>query len=232
VRIVMKPSIIFEDNSILVIDKPSGIVVHPYDHSTEETLLDFLHEYSPSMFAINNAITLQDGRTIPLGGIVHKLDRDTSGVLVIAKTQTVFDELKKQFREHLVQKVYIAVVEGIITKNSFTIDAPLGRSKKDYKQSTAPANPRGELRPAITDVSILHRQGLCNTTLVKLMPKTGRTHQLRAHMASIGHPIVGDKAYGSTIDSPRIVLHAESITFLSNGKEYTFNAEIPKEFSL
>lgn len=223
-----KTIIIFENESILILNKPSGIVVHPFDYSTEETLVDFLKTHSPSMFTIENSVTLQDSRTIPLGGIVHKLDRDTSGVMVVAKTQEVFNELQKQFKEHTVEKKYLALAEGIIERESFTVDAPLGRSKKDYKQSTNPINPRGELRPAITDVEVLERKK--ETTLVKLFPKTGRTHQLRAHMASIGHPIVGDIAYGSTTESPRIMLHAESISCVINTERKTFTAEIPQEF--
>ncbi len=223
----MKPTIIYDDENILILDKPSGMVVHPFDYSTEYTVLDFLHEYYPSMFTINNAITLQDGRTISLGGIVHKLDRETSGVMVIAKTQHIFDELQSQFKNHTTKKKYTALVDGILEKDSFTIDAPLGRSKKDYKQSTNPSNPRGELRSAVTNVHIVKRNTY--TTLVELSPTTGRTHQLRAHMSSINHPIVGDKAYGSTIDSPRIRLHAQSISFTLNNKDYTFETPVPDD---
>ena len=231
----MKPEIINEDEYIIVLNKPSGLVVHPFDYSTEYTLVDFLYEKYPEIFVIENKIKLQDGREISLGGIVHKLDRDTSGVIVIAKTQKVFDELKEQFKNHTVEKVYVALVEGIIEKDSFTIDAPLGRSRKDYKQSTAPEKPRGELRPAITEVEVSARGGSAsggkNTTLVKLFPKTGRTHQLRAHMSSIGHPIVGDKAYGGKVDSSRIMLHAEKICFILNEKTYEFEVPPPNDFT-
>lgn len=222
--------VIFEDQNIIIINKPSGIVVHPFDYSTELTLVDFLHEKYPEIFNIENNVKLQDGRTIALGGIVHKLDRDTSGVLVIAKTQKVFDELKEQFRNHKTKKTYIALVEGIVEQNKFTIDAPLGRGKKDYKQSTNPINPRGELRDAVTDVEVISRSS--NMTVVKLYPKTGRTHQLRAHMSSIGHPIVGDKAYGSKIESERIMLHAEELTFSTDGEERSFEVDVPGEFEV
>lgn len=226
---ILKPTITFENNDFLIINKPSGLVVHPYDYSTEYTLVDFLHENYPEIFSIENSVTLQDTRCIPLGGIVHKLDRDTSGVMVIAKNQKIFDKLKTQFRNHTIKKEYIALVEGIIEKKLFTIDAPLGRSKKEYKQSTNPKNPRGELREAITEVETIKHNKV--TTLVLLSPKTGRTHQLRAHMSSINHPIIGDKAYGSTIDSPRIMLHAYSLEFTSGGKDFKFEVEIPKEFN-
>ena len=241
------PKIIHEDEQVIVINKPFGMVVHPFDYSTEYTLVDFFLEKYPEIFSIENKIKLQDGRTIELGGIVHKLDRDTSGIMVIAKTQKIFNELQTQFKNHTIKKKYIALVEGIIEKENFTIDAPLGRSKKDYKQSTNPINPRGELRSAITKVKILqrnnqpHRQDLW-VTLVELSPLTGRTHQLRAHMSSIGHPIVGDIAYGSKIslprevslrnvESPRIMLHAEKISFTLENKNYSFETPIPEDFN-
>lgn len=222
------PTIISENNDFLIIDKPSGLVVHPFDYSTEYTLVDFLQENYPEMFSIENTVTLQDKRTIPLGGIVHKLDRDTSGIMVIAKNKKIFDELKAQFRNHTISKKYLALVEGIIQKDNFTIDAPLGRSKKEYRQSTNPENPRGELRDAITDVKVIQRNQ--TTTLVQLSPKTGRTHQLRAHMSSIGHPIVGDKIYGSVMETPRIMLHAKSLSFNLNNENYTFEIKAPEGF--
>lgn len=225
----MKPIVIYEDENILVLNKPHGMVVHPFDYSTEYTLVDFLHEKYLSIFSIENKIELQDGRIIALGGIVHKLDRDTSGVMVVAKNQDTFDTLQSQFVNHTVTKKYIALVDGLVEKDTFTIDAPLGRSKKDYKQSTNPVKPRGELRPAITKVKILQRN--TNTTLVELSPLTGRTHQLRAHMSSINHPIVGDKAYGSKIESPRIMLHAKAISFLLHEKEIYFETELPTDFN-
>ncbi len=219
--------IIFENENFLVINKPSGLVVHPFDHSTEVTLLDFLHERVPEVFSITNEKKLMDGRTINLGGLVHKLDRDTSGVLVIAKNQETFENLQKQFKEHRIVKSYVALVEGLVKEDSFRIDAPLGRNKKEYKQSVNPTNPRNthEVREAITDVHILARND--DTTLAQLSPLTGRTHQLRAHMAHLGHPIVGDKAYGSTTPATRIMLHAKKLSFTLYGNNYNFLAESP-----
>lgn len=230
---MIKPEILFEDPNILVINKPSGIVVHPFDFSTEDTLVNFLRVHIPESFSIENSVTLQDKRVIPLGGIVHKLDRDTSGVMVIAKNQAIFDELQKQFKrqddDRTIKKIYNAVVDGVIEMDLLTIDSPLGRNKKDYKQVANPENPRGELRAATTHVRVLTRNA--TTTLVELEPVTGRTHQLRAHMASIGHPIVGDKAYGSTINTVRIMLHAKSLTITVNEEEKTFSAPAPAELS-
>lgn len=224
----MNISIIFENENFLVMYKPSGVVVHPFDQSTEVTLLDFLQANYPAMMHINNERTLLDGRTIMLGGIVHKLDRDTSGVLVVAKNEDTFLQLKKQFTEHTIEKIYIARVEGNVELNSFRIDAPLGRNKKEYKQRVNPINPRGELRSAITDVDVISRRE--GDTLLMLTPKTGRTHQLRAHLSYIEHPIIGDIAYGSTVDSPRIMLHAKKISFTVNGEDYSFEVDTPEEF--
>ncbi len=219
--------ILFENNHFLVLSKPSGLVVHPFDHSTEETLLDFLYAHAPLVFSITNEKKLMDGRIINLGGLVHKLDRDTSGVLVVAKEQETFENLQSQFKEHHITKIYTALVEGAVKEESFRIDAPLGRNKKEYKQSVNPTNPRNthEVRDAITDVHVLARNG--GMTFVELSPLTGRTHQLRAHMSHIGHPIVGDKAYGSTTPAARIMLHAKKLTFTLYGNDYSFLAESP-----
>ncbi len=221
--------VIFEDENFLIINKPSGLVVHPFDHSNEMTLVDHLKASHPSIFNIaNNTFTLQNGETVPLGGIVHKLDRETSGVMVIAKNQNTFEEIGRAFLEHTTRKVYLALVEGNIEADSLRINAPLGRNKKSYKQVAFPENPRGELREAITDLTVILRKG--TITLAKLEPLTGRTHQLRAHMTYIGHPIVGDIAYGSTVSAHRIMLHAQNLTFILDNKQHTFEAPLPKEF--
>jgi 23S rRNA pseudouridine1911/1915/1917 synthase len=222
-------SILFENEDFLIINKPSGLVVHPFDHSTEETLLDFLQTHIPESFSISNQRVLMDGRTLALGGLVHKLDRDTSGVMVVAKNQDTFDTFRVQFSSHIIEKKYHAVVEGLVIKDTQRIDGPLGRNKKEYKQTVNPQNPRnGELREAVTDVQVLRRNDI--TTLVELTPKTGRTHQLRAHMAHIGHPIVGDKAYGSTQTSARIMLRAKSLSFTLHDIPYTFESVTPADF--
>lgn len=221
--------VIFENDLFLILNKPSGMVVHPFDFSSEKTVLDFLIKDLGLVFVIENKKILQDERVVDLGGIVHKLDRETSGIMVIAKTQEVFNELSFQFRNHLLQKTYIALVEGNIEKDSFVIDAPLGRNKKEYKQSVNPKNLRGELREAITLVSVIERRN--ESTLVRLFPKTGRTHQLRAHMSSVGNPIIGDNVYGSTVPSSRIMLHAESLSFTVCEKEYEFKVEKDNEFN-
>ena len=234
----MQPTIqiIFENENFIIINKPAGIVVHPFDFSDEYTLVDFLHEHSPEMFSIENEIILQDKRIIKLGGIVHKLDRETSGIMVVAKNEITFHELQKQFKResenNTIKKVYSALVHGIVTDDTFIINAPLGRNKKDYRQSVNPSNPRGELRDAITHVTVLERNK--ETTLVELAPETGRTHQLRVHMAHSGHPIVGDKVYGLEKDKEstmRLFLHAQKLAFTLDGKNYFFEAPLPEGFA-
>lgn len=254
---ILIPKIIFDNEDFLILDKPNGLVVHPFDFSDEYTLLDFLQEKFPQIFDIKNEKKLQDGRIINLGGIVHKLDRETSGIMVIAKNQKTFDELSKQFKNHQVKKVYIAKVVGRVDltgktcKNlnlqvlpvigGFIIDAPLGREKKSYRQIVNPQNRRGELRSAITEVKVIKSND--NFSLVELSPRTGRTHQLRAHMLHIGHPIMGDKVYGlpampaqagqtgnKNDNSERLMLHAKSLEFILDGERYFFEVEIPKLF--
>jgi 23S rRNA pseudouridine1911/1915/1917 synthase len=220
--------IIFEDENILVINKPSGLVVHPYDNSTEETLLDILNTSHPLCFSFTNTKVLQSGKEINLGGIVHKLDRETSGVMVLAKNKDTFDTLSQQFKNHEIEKIYLAIVEGIVEKDTYTIDAPLGRIKKSYKQTANPENRRAKVFDAITHIKVLTREA--DHTLVELTPQTGRTHQLRAHMSYIGHPIIGDIAYGSTISSSRIMLHALSISYTHNNSKVKHISEKPEGF--
>ena len=227
----MNISVIFENNNFLVINKPNGLVVHPFDFSEESTILDFLCLHAPATISFENIKTLQDGRSINLGGIVHKLDRETSGIMVVTKNKKTFETLSEAFKKHAVEKEYSAVVEGLIEKDSFTIDAPLGRNKKEYRQRVNPENLRGELHEAITEVRVISRNLSKHTTLVSLLPKTGRTHQLRAHMAYIGHPIIGDKIYGNKeTSSLRLMLHARKLSFKIEGNHHTFETEVPNDF--
>ncbi len=224
---MLQLSVIHEDENILVVDKQSGVVMHPFDFSDEVTLLAVISQYAPEILSIDNPKKLQDGRTINLGGMVHKLDRETSGIVVFAKNKKTFDELSEQFKNHKIEKTYYAKVEGIVQEKIFTIDAPLAREKKSYKQSVSPAEFRGELREAVT-----HGEVVCikeNETVVRLQPKTGRTHQLRAHMSHIGHPIVGDTIYGGK-KAERLMLHAQSLSFVLPNQKETFETKLPEEF--
>lgn len=219
----MNIQILYEDTNILVINKPAGVVIHPFAHSHEKTILTFLQKYSPTMFAIKNTVTLGDKRKIKLGGIVHKLDRDTTGIMVFAKNQITFDELKEQFMNYAVKKTYLALVEGKVEKDSFVIDVPLEHTKK-RKERARLQKPRRDVAQAITEVKVIARniQENKNSTFVELTPKTERAHQLRIHMSHSGHPVVGDTKYGSTLHADRIMIHAKSLTFTLQGEPLTF----------
>lgn len=229
-------NIIFEDENILVVNKPAGLVAHPFDFSSEKTLLDFVFEKYSEIAEIKNEKVLQDKRIINLGGLIHKLDRETSGIILFAKNKKTFDEIKKLFEERKIKKTYVAKVDGIVKEDEFVIDAPLAREKKSYRQVVNPESRRGELREAITNVKVLDPSvgeagRKDDYTFVELNPVTGRTHQLRAHMKYVGHPILGDKIYGNKNDKhARLMLHAQKLDFILNGEIFKFETEIPKEF--
>jgi 23S rRNA pseudouridine1911/1915/1917 synthase len=149
--------------------------------------------------------------------------------MIVAKNKNTYDELSQQFRNHTIIKTYQAVVEGTVKEDRFTIDAPLGREKKGYRQVVAPKNPRGELRDAITHVRVLQKN--TKESLIELTPQTGRTHQLRAHMSHIGYPIVGDRIYGNKdTQETRLFLHAKKIEGTLFGNMFSFEVATPKEF--
>ena len=180
--------IIDQTGGFLVINKPAGIAVHG---GADYALVDWLKAEIP---AIKN---VGDDRSRP--GIVHRLDKGVSGLMVIAKTQPAFDHLKKQFQQRTIIKEYTALVYGQIHKAEGLINFPIARSKNGYKMAAVPLTDRGEPskigRLAITQFQIISR--LINFTLLKIKIKTGRTHQIRVHLAAYGHPVVGDDVYGS-----------------------------------
>lgn len=231
----MEFTTLFENSHILVIDKPSGIIVHPDDRQDEYTIASWMKE-KYGVFGVGD-----EGRE----GIVHRLDRNTTGVLVLAKDKAAFTMLKNQFRDHTVRKVYRAIVEGNIRDETGMISLPIARAKSDFRKRTVvdmfSQDMRGEEREAITRYKVLARSKAANGkqyTYVECYPLTGRTHQIRAHFRGIRHPIIGDDLYGSQEGkgmAPRSMLHALSITmdFLSdNGGEEkeTIMAEVPKDF--
>ncbi len=166
-------------------------------------------------------------------GIVHRIDRDTSGVVVIAKNQIAFGCLKKRFQKKEVRKIYHTFVYGEIKQDHGWIDRPIGRSKNDFRRWTAERGTRGEMREAITYYFVLKRgKGL---TFLEIQPKTGRTHQIRVHLKAIGHPVVCDKLYApqkeTALGFERLALHAKSIEFIDQGGKKIFvEAPYPKDF--
>ncbi len=213
---------LYEDDDILAFDKPVGLLMHvgdkPYDAPTFLSLL--LKEY-PALSHINNPYPLQSS-VIQLSGLVHRLDRDTSGVVIVAKHQKSLADFSFYFKEGALQKEYTAIVHGNI-KGEQSVTSALGREKKGFKRAIEGSSiARGPYMSAHTDVRPVSYDATNNRTLVCLIPHTGRTHQLRAHLSSIGHPIVGDILYGGEGDKKekRLYLHAEKIT-LPNGTVIT-----------
>lgn len=252
----MKITILYEDKNLLVLNKPAGISVHADGKGTDEkTIADFVIEHDKSIAKVGEPMEVEYGGKqvkIPRPGIVHRLDKETSGVLVIAKNQKTFLLLKEQFHNHTIKKVYRAFVYGFVsdpkaslaTGKRGVINIALGRSPKDIRMWTAGRGARPPLREAVTEYVVLDRfsdQKRGKPTVehqfsyVEAYPKTGRTHQIRVHMRYINHPIVSDPLYSGAkekaLGMKRLALHALSITFkLSNGDPITVEAPLPSDF--
>lgn len=225
--------IIFEDQDLLVINKPAGISVHPDGHNDMEAITDWVIKNYPEVEGVGEDMISANGTKISRPGIVHRLDKDTSGVLVIAKNQPTFLELKEKFKNHEVEKMYQAIVYGEVKRDQGVIDLPIGRSKNDPRKRVASAQAHGKLREAITRYEAAEK--FKGYTLLKLFPKTGRTHQLRVHLKAIGYPIVGDVLYSSSNSTTaptitRQALHASSIRFnTKKAGQMTFEAPLPED---
>jgi 23S rRNA pseudouridine1911/1915/1917 synthase len=221
--------IIFQDNNILVINKPAGLSVHPVNFADTHTLVNGLLAKFPEIENI-----LDDSPNAQLRpGIVHRLDKDTSGLLLIAKNQNSFTEFKKLFQERRIQKKYLAVVQGKISPRNGLIEKPLAKATSYKKQVIAGRKTKTKIRPAITEYTVLKE--FSDFSLVEVRPRTGRTHQIRIHLFSLGHPIVGDKLYKSkefpnTTQTQRQLLHAQGLEFEFFGKKYSFVAKPPADF--
>lgn len=230
----MPIEIIFEDNDLLVVNKPSGQLVHTDGRSDEFTLVDWVREHYPELEKVGETQKLQSGTEIHRPGIVHRLDRETSGVMLIAKTQEMFEFLKGLFQDQTITKEYRAIVAGLVKEDFFTIDRSIGRSAKDFRQWSAQRGAKGKLREAVTDIEVIERfEGM---TYIKAFPKTGRTHQIRVHLKAEHHPILCDALYGFK-DTPcpkelgRLALHAHKVSFVDrDGEKKEFVAPVPEEF--
>lgn len=229
----MKITILYEDDDVVIINKPAGLVVHADGRTKEETLVDWILERYPGMEEIGEPTILTNGERLVRPGIVHRLDRDTSGAMIIAKNQDAFIRLKGQFQDREVHKVYHAFVYGVMKNDDGTIDRPITRSKKDFRLWSAQRGGRGEEREAVTDYRVIARSE--ELTFVEAMPKTGRTHQIRVHFKAINHPVVSDPLYAPKqkpkLGFKRLALHARTIEFIGGDREkIEVTAPYPADF--
>lgn len=230
----MEIPILFENDEVLVINKPAGLMVHSDGRGTKATLVDWILEKYPALAGVGEP---QAGTDRP--GIVHRLDEDTSGALVIAKTAESFEHLKAQFKDRETQKEYHAFVWGHFKEHEGVLDIPIGRSAGDFRRWHAGRGTRGEVREAMTRwQAVLQFEDEKGElfSFMHLFPKTGRTHQLRVHMKYLQRPIVADSLYGPSkplaLGFERLALHARNLTFsLLNGQKMTIEAPYPEDFA-
>lgn len=214
--------IIYEDKDVVIVNKPQGMVVHPAPGHYSETLVNAL------MYHCKDDLSGINGQMRP--GIVHRIDKDTSGVLMIAKSDAAHNSLAQQLAVHSITRKYYAVVCGNIKEDSGTVDKPIGRSPKDRKKMAVVQGGRR----AVTHYRVLERFG-GKYTLIEAQLETGRTHQIRVHMASLGHPLLGDTVYGSEKQPFKLqgqVLHAKVLGFNhpSDGRYVEFESPLPEYF--
>lgn len=241
--------IVFETSDCLFINKPAGISVHGDGKTDEVTLADVLVAQYPFLAEVGEPLEItHGGETISVmkPGMMHRLDKDTSGVMIIAKTQSAYEFLKTQFKERHVEKIYHAFVYGWIKEDTQMIAAPIGRDTGDIRRWTTGRAMRGVPREAQTQITVMSRfgdlpyEGKGSTeegtySFVEARPKTGRTHQIRVHLRAINHPIVSDTLYASkrpkALGFERQALHARSLTItLPEGKQVTIEAPYPEDF--
>jgi len=209
--------IIYEDEDIIVLNKPAGLIVHPGAGNYESTLVNALLYHTKQLSDVNPQRP----------GIVHRLDKETSGVMVIAKNNFTHLELTKQFKEHSIKRRYIALARGVLEFKEGTIDLPISRHPTKRKNMAVSFSDGS--RQAQTKYKVIKR--FDKFTLLELMPQTGRTHQLRVHLSYLKHPILGDAKYGNKNDFSRLALHAKDLGFYHPGKKrfMEFTSQLPKE---
>ncbi len=195
--------VIYEDEDVIVINKPKGMVVHPAPGHYEHTMVNALMYHCRSLSGINGVMR---------PGIVHRIDKDTTGSVIVCKNDKAHESIASQLEKHSIKREYLAIVTGVIKNNKGTVDKPIGRSASDRKKMCV--TDRG--KRAVTHYTVLKRSN--DFTLVKCVLETGRTHQIRVHMASIGHPLAGDEVYGkhakTPVDTQGQALHAHILGFV------------------
>lgn len=235
----MEPTILYEDQDIVAINKPSGLMVHgdglpaQAGKTTEKTLVDWVIKKFPDIDGVGESIELTDEDYIDRPGIVHRLDKDTSGVMLIAKTHAGFKTLKEQFQHREVKKIYHAFVYGKPKAERGLIDKPIGRSQHDIRMWSSERGARGMKREAVTRYVV--KESGQGVSFVHIMPETGRTHQIRVHFKAVRHPLVSDSLYAPTepqkLGFTRTALHARIIEFTNcEGKKVRVEAPYPPDF--
>jgi 23S rRNA pseudouridine1911/1915/1917 synthase len=218
-------NIIYEDRDFLAVNKPSGIVVHPDERHKSETLIQEILKKYPEIKSV--------GEDPARPGLIHRLDKDTSGILLVAKNQKTFQYFKEAFQNNRVKKTYLTLLAGRIKNKEGLIDLPIGRSKKSPMRRIAGKGGAGKIRSAITKYKVL--KYLDGFSFCEAKPLTGRTHQIRAHFAAIGHPVVCDKIYsGKKFICPgelaRQFLHAYKLEFVSpSGSKLLLESGLPED---
>ncbi|MBI2010679.1 MAG: RluA family pseudouridine synthase [Candidatus Colwellbacteria bacterium] len=219
----LTPRLIYKDPNFIALDKPAGLLVHRAGKTNEPTLADWIIKRFPEIKKVGDEIELRPG-------IVHRLDRDTSGIILVARNQKTFDYLKQLFQNHEIKKTYLALVHGRVKLDKGEIDQPISLKPGTIKRTAFRG--RGP-REAITEYKVLKR--FRDFSLLELSPRTGRTHQIRVHLASLGHAVVGDRIYGpKKIAVPRgakrQMLHAYSLEFTPEvGHRLRLAANLPED---
>lgn len=236
----LEPEVIYEDEGIVVVNKPYGLLVHEdWTSGTEGTLVEWLLARSPETKGVGEVSVKPDGSPLERSGIVHRLDRETSGVMVLAKNADTHALLKAQFHDRTVKKEYRALVYGRVHDKWGTINRPIGRNPKDFKKRSAEHGAKGTLREAVTHferIGVGEYEGE-SFSYLKLLPKTGRTHQLRVHLKAITRPIIGDEMYGepyinksNNLRLSRLALHAHVLEIdVPGGSRERFIAPVPAD---
>ncbi len=238
---MQSPQIIYENADFAVINKPAGVLVHHthfwlkgqkrYSKEFTESLADWVEEKYPETIKVGDHPATRPG-------MVHRLDKDTSGVIIICRTQSAYDYFKDLFKNRKIKKIYLALVWGEVIPPEGVIDKPIGILPETVKRSVSSAS-MTMMKDAVTEYKVIKyikdENDKIKFSLLEVNPKTGRTHQIRIHLKSIGHPIVGDKLYGSAPipELKRHFLHAASLEFVSpNGEKMKIEAPLPEDLKL